>query len=324
MDRPAISIIVVAYRHREALALALDSCLEAAARTPGGAELLVIDNGGLAPFVRERWPSLEILEPGENLGFAGAVQLGLGAARGDWIALVNDDARIEPDSLARLLQAGAANAHIGSVAAQVRFEADPSRVNSAGISVDALGAATERLAGLPVAAASQPAEVFGACGCFALYRREMLEQLGGFDARFFAYLEDVDVAWRARAAGWSAVYEPRAVALHQGSASTGEGSRGKYFLVGRNRVRLLARNATASQLLLALPGILLYDSAYVLYALVADRTLAPLKGRLRGLREWRTFRGETSSARRPVALEPATRAFVAGLRMRRAYRRLGA
>ncbi len=323
MGRPAISVVIVAYRQREALAEALASSLRAAEEVPGGAELIVVDNGGLASFVREVAPAARLIEPGENLGFAGGVQRGVAEAGGDWVALVNDDARIEPDALARLLAAGEADPQIGSVAAQVRFHSDPGTVNSAGIEVDALGVATERLAGRPGEEAGEACDVFGASGSFALYRKAMLDSVGGMDTRFFAYLEDVDLAWRARAAGWRAVYEPVALAYHHGSASSGEGSRTKYFLVGRNRVRVLARNATDAQLARALPAIVLYDLAYVTYAALADRTFAPLRGRLRGLREWRTLRHE-AKPQRTVGLSPAWRGWLAALRMRRAYRGLGA
>ena len=167
--------------------------------------------------------------------------------------------------------------------------------------------ASERLAGRPVGAAAEPCDVFGASAAVALLRREMFAQVGGMAESFFAYLEDVDLAWRARAAGWSAVYEPAAVAYHRASASTGEGSPLKYRLTGRNRVWLLARNATTRQLAKALPAILLYDSAYVVYAATTDRTLAPLQGRLRGLRGWRAARREGRAWRREVALSPAWR-----------------
>ncbi|HEY2200835.1 MAG TPA: glycosyltransferase family 2 protein [Solirubrobacteraceae bacterium] len=323
MAGPTISVVIVAYRQREALAECLAACLEAAAAVSGGAELIVVDNGGLAPFIRERWPDVRLIEPGSNVGFAGGVKRGVAVASGEWVALVNDDARIERDALARLLSAGERDERIGSIAAQVRFHSDPTLINSAGIDVDSLGIATERLSGRPVTEAQHTCEVFGASGCFALYRAAMFNALGGLDERFFAYLEDVDLAWRARAAGWIAVYEPLAVAYHHGSASSGEGSHTKYFLVGRNRVRLLARNATARQLLRALPGILLYDLAYVIYAALADRTLAPLRGRLAGLREWRAFRREGQQQRRTVALSPASKGWRSALRQHRAYRELG-
>jgi GT2 family glycosyltransferase len=323
MGEPAISIVIVAYRQREALAEALHSCTQAAAEVPGGAELIVVDNGGLAAFIREHAPEARLIEPGENVGFAGGAQRGVAAASGKWVALVNDDARIERDALARLLAAGERDERIGSVAAQVRFHSDPALINSAGIAVDSLGIATERLAGRPAGEAELSCEVFGATACFALYRTAMLDALGGLDERFFAYLEDVDLAWRARAAGWIAVYQPLAIAYHRGSASSGEGSGEKYFLAGRNRVRLLARNATGAQLVRSLPGILIYDLAYVSYVALSDRTRAPLLGRLAGLREWRALRREARQTRRPVKLSPAFRGWLDALRQHRAYRKHG-
>jgi GT2 family glycosyltransferase len=207
------------------------------------------------------------------------------------------------------------------VAAQVRFARAPEVINSAGIGVDSLGIATERLTGAPVALAAEPAEVFGPSACFALYRAEMLAQVGGFDERFFAYLEDVDVAWRAQAAGWSCVYEPTAIAYHRGSSSSGHASAMKYFLVGRNRMWLLARNATRRQLLRAVAAIALYDCAYIAYVACTDRTLAPLRGRAAGLRSWRPMRLEGRAERREVPLERA--GWHAALAQHRAYRALG-
>jgi GT2 family glycosyltransferase len=299
---PALSIIVVAYRQREALLECLGSCSAAAAEVAGGTELIVVDNDSLAPLVREHFAQTRLIEPGVNLGFAEAVQRAIGEAHGRWIALVNDDARIEPDALAALITAGERSPRIGAVAAQVRFAGAPDRINSAGIAVDSLGIATERLAGAPATEAAEPTDVFGPSACFALYRTEMLAQVGGFDGRFFAYLEDVDLAWRSQAAGWSCVYEPHAIAYHHGSYTSGHGSAMKYFLVGRNRIWLLARNATRRQLLRALPGIVLYDSAYVLYVALTDRTLAPLRGRIAGLVSWREWRQASGGQRREVGL----------------------
>jgi GT2 family glycosyltransferase len=325
--RPLISIVVVAYRVREELLACLDSIAAAAQEldreedTAPSTELIVVDNGELAELVRAHSPQARVLEPDANLGFAGGVQLGIEAATGAWIAPVNDDATLQPDALVRLLERGRSDPRIGTVAPQIRFELDPGTINSAGIVLDSLGVATERLAGAPVEAAGGAGEVFGASGCVALYRAEMLAQIGGFDSEFFAYLEDVDVAWRARAAGWEAFYEPAAVAHHRGSASTGEGSARKYWLVGRNRVRLLARNATTRQLAGNLLGILLYDSAYIAYVALSDRTLAPLRGRLAGLRRWRASRASNAAARRAVALSSPLRSARRSLSQHRAYER---
>lgn len=326
--RPPVSIVVVAYRVREPLIACLDSIaaavqeLERASEPPAPpTELIVVDNGELAELVRAHSPEARVLEPHDNLGFAGGVQLGIEAATGSWIALVNDDATIEPDALVRMLDRGRSDPRIGAVAPQIRFELDPGRINSAGIVLDSIGVATERLAGAPVEQAGEACEVFGASGCVALYRGEMLAQIGGFDPAFFAYLEDVDVAWRARAAGWGAFYEPAALAHHRGSASSGEGSARKYWLVGRNRVRLLARNATTRQLARGAIGILVYDSAYVLYVALSDRTLAPLRGRLVGLRRWRASRASNAVARREVPLSSPLQSWRRSLRQHRAYER---
>ena len=100
-------------------------------------------------------------------------------------------------------------------------------------------------------------------------------------------------------AGWSALYVPASVAYHHGSATAGEASPAKYFLVGRNRMRLLAKNAPAGQLARWGWAMALYDVAYVLFVAATDRTLAPLRGRLAGLREWRRYRRAGAAARRP-------------------------
>jgi GT2 family glycosyltransferase len=324
--RPLVSVVVVAYRQREPLIRCL-AAIEAASRAfeaerPDGSavELIVVDNGGLAELVSANSPHARVLSSRGNVGFAAGAQAGIEAAGGEWVALVNDDATLDPDALGALLSAGrAGGARTGAVAAQIRFEGAPDTINSAGITVDSLGVASERLAGMAIEQAAEGREVFGASGCVALYRAEMLAQLGGLDKRFFAYQEDVDLAWRARAAGWRAVYEPRAVALHRGSASSGEGSSSKYWLVGRNRFWLLARNMTGSQLLRALPGLLLYDSAYIAYAALTDHTLAPLRGRVAGLRGWRRMRAERRGRRADVALAPAHSGWLGALRQHRAY-----
>ena len=295
-----LSAIVVDHRGGPLLERCLADLRVALTAVEGETELIVVDNGGHAGAVADA----EVVVLPSNRGFAGGVAAGLERVRGEWVALVNNDAFLEADCLRRLLAAGASAPDVGSVTGQVRFEARPELVNTAGLEIDALGIGSDRLAGAPVAAAAgdAPIEVFGVSGCVALYRRSMLDAIGGFDASFFAFQEDADVAWRARAAGWRALYEPRAIALHRGSATAGEASAMKFFLVGRNRVRLLAKNATRAQLARHGAGIVLYDLAYVVFVAVAERTLAPLRGRVAGLREWRAYRAAGAPTRRPVAL----------------------
>jgi GT2 family glycosyltransferase len=130
-------------------------------------------------------------------------------------------------------------------------------------------------------------EVFGPCAGAALYRREMLDKVGWFDEDFFAYLEDVDLAWRARRAGWRCLYVPRARVLHRHSATGREGSPFKSYHLGRNKVWLVLKNYPFGRLWYGLALVLFYDLSAVLYALVARRDVHALRGRVAGWAGWR-------------------------------------
>lgn len=305
-----VSIVIVTYTRMDLLDACLSSLAEARRRLDAESELIVVDNGSPhrpAEVVAAHDPGARVIELERNAGFSGAVGHGIDAASGDWVALFNDDTTLEPDALAELLAAGERGGWIGSVAAQIRFARRPGVINSAGIVIDDLGNNSDRLLGRPLEESeSEVAEVFGAAGTAAIYRREMLEQVGGFDASFYAHLEDADVAWRARMLGWSCLYAPRAVVLHHHSATLAHFSEEKYFVGGRNRVRLLAKNADGRMLRRRGAAMLLYDLGYVLFVAVRDRTLAPLRGRLTGLREWRRYRRAGESLRRPLKLPPST------------------
>ena len=138
----------------------------------------------------------------------------------------------------------------------------------------------------------------------------MLEQVGGFDDTYFAFFEDVDLAWRARAHGWRTLYAPQAVVYHHHSATARHGSPAKLYLVGRNRVRTLAKNASVAMLLRNAPRMVLYELGYVVFTSLTTRNLAPLQGpRARPARmAWLPAprrRLPTSDEPRPTARLPA-------------------
>lgn len=304
----SVAAIVVNHEREEMLRDCLASLTVALDRVAGPTEVIVVDNAsrdGSREAVRAEFPEVSLIELGANRGFPTAVNAGLALSNSEWVLLVNNDATLEPRCVSRLLQASEDCPGVGALAAQMRFAATPGRINSAGIEVDGLGVASDRLLGAPVESSeTEPVEVFGASAGAALYRRSMLDQIGGFDGSFFAFLEDADVAWRARAAGWSCLYVPGAIVFHHHSATAGHGSPFKHFHVGLNRVRLLAKDLDERQLRRRWPAILAYDVSYVLFVAISDRSLAPLRGRLAGLREWRRYRESGASTRRPVALAP--------------------
>src|SRR4051794_17392411 len=313
-----LTAIVVTYTAGERLRGALTKLQAALEQSGEPNELVVVENGDndavLAAF------DVEVLRPGTNLGFAGGVAHALAATQGEWVALVNDDAELEPDHLRLLLEAGRSADDVGTVTGQVRFMSRPDTINTAGLGMDKLGVAYDRLAGASAIDGGDVEEVFGASACVVLYRRDMLNAIGGFDPAFFAFMEDADVAWRARMRGWRALYVPAAVAYHHGSATAGEASDLKYHLVGRNRIRMLARNATTGQLIRWGWAMALSARAYAAFVALTDRTLAPLTGRREGIRNWKAYRRAGKGARRKVELAAPTGP-LGTWRQRRAYRK---
>jgi len=255
----------------------------------------VADNGstdGSLEWLRDRWPEVRRLDLGANLGFAEANNRAIRATHSPWVALLNNDTQPEPGWLGALWQAARDRPRLGSVASCMLFLDTPDRIQSAGIALDPTGIAWDRLGGAPAAEALAPATVFGASAGAALYRREALVDVAELDASgrpavfdpdYFMYLEDVDLAWRLRLRGWEGAYAPAARVLHQGSASSGEGSAFKNRLLARNKVWTLIKNYPARPLLARLPLVLAYDLGSAPYRLLFQGQTAALTGRLDAL-----------------------------------------
>jgi GT2 family glycosyltransferase len=316
-----VDAIVVNRDRAELLLAALRSVREALAEVGAQGQTIVADNGSTdhsAELIARELPDVRWIQLEGNNGFPAAVNAGLEHATAEWVLLLNNDATIDRHAIRRIMDRPIPD-DVGTIAMQMRFTARPDVVNSAGLGVDVLGITYDRYLGAPAGGpGTEPAEVFGACGGAALYRRAMLEQIGRFDGDYFLYFDDADVAWRSRMAGWRALYVPDALVWHDHSATTRHGSSFKYFYVGRSRVRLLAKNADRRHLLRYGAQMLAYDLGYVVFVAITDRSLAPLRGRLAGLREWRRLRAGTAAWRRPVELD-RRQGFRAALRRRRAW-----
>ena len=303
---PLISVVVANWNGCRFL----EKCLSAlAAQTYPAVEVIVVDNGssdGSLAWIAVHFPAVQVVANASNLGFAVANNQGIAAARGAFVALLNNDAWADPDWLANLYAAIEPDARIGMVASLMLLAARPEVVDSAGICVDRCGISWDRAGGQSAAEWSMgPAEVFGACAGAALYRREMLDELGGFDEDFFAYLEDVDLAWRARWLGWRASYAPAARVYHIHSGTGGEGSAFKTYWLARNKIQLLLKDYPARGLWLFAPLIVLYDSLSLVSSVLAQRNLSAWRGRLDGWRRagsaLRKRRLLQAQARRPAA-----------------------
>ncbi|MBR2188445.1 MAG: glycosyltransferase family 2 protein [Eubacterium sp.] len=238
----------------------LETCLDSLGRqTYRNFRILVVDNGstdGSAAWLKEQESDrLSVICLPENTGFAAAVNTGIRASKTRYVLLLNNDVRADERFVEELVRAIGKSKRIFSAASKMIRMYEPDRMDSAGDLYTCVGWAFNRGTGEPVKAYDQPCDVFSACAGAAIYRREAFDRIGLFDERHFAYLEDIDVGYRARIFGFRNVYAPRAVVWHVGSGTSGSKYNAfKVRLTARNNVWLNYKNMPAPQLALnALP-----------------------------------------------------------------------
>jgi GT2 family glycosyltransferase len=285
----------------------LPGCLDSLARqTLAPAEVIVVDNGstdGSLEYLRAQHPTVSLLALGRNTGFAHAVNRGIEHAGHELVALLNTDIVLEPDWLERMVTAlteGPDATTVAAVTGKMLELDDPRYVYDAGDVLRRDGACDQRgRFGCDDGRWDTPGEVFGACAGAALYRSSPLRSLGGFDERYFAYLEDVDLSLRLRLAGWRCRYEP-AVALHAGEGSSHQLSGAHHYLVQRNTLLLVAKAFP----LRWLPLVAYRQASWLRQAARERRLLVHLRATAAGLglaaRLYRDRRALRAGARVPI------------------------
>lgn len=282
---PMLSVIIVTWNGMAHL----PRCLEALVpQLPPDSEIIQVDNGsrdGTVEWVHANYPAVRLIELDRNTGFAGGVAAGLRVARGEFILLLNDDVFVEPNFVSALIAVMNEHAEYAAASAVLLFDHRPELVASAGIRVRRDMLALDLWPGLPVPALpDQPVEIFGPSGGAALYRRAALENVDGMEPHFFAYLEDVDLAFRLRLRGYCTLLVPQARARHVYSATGGQGSPFKQRLLARNRIRVIVRCMPLPLLVRFLPQIIAYDLMAIAFAMFNHQP-ATLAGRLMALAE---------------------------------------
>lgn len=201
-------------------------------------EVTIIDNAssdGSVNYIKENYPQFKIIENKENLGFAAAVNQGIKASKSEYIFLLNNDTELESSCISNLITCIEKDENIFAVSSKMIQSHDRNKVDDAGDEYTIFGWTKRVGYGRSHDLYNQEREIFSACAGAALYRRSIIDEIGLFDENFFAYMEDVDISYRARIRGYKCIYCPNAVVYHIGSGSSG--SRYNEF-----KIRLAARN----------------------------------------------------------------------------------
>jgi GT2 family glycosyltransferase len=287
---PLVMVLVLNWNGGDVLL----ACLESVRRqTHPRVRLVLLDNGsadGSLERAVARFPDVEVVRNGENLGYCLGNNRGLERAlreRADLVLLLNNDATLEPDAIAAMVRAIDAPPPAGIVGPKIvwsrRSPDEPVRIWSAG-GEDRVRQNVGELRGngeIDRGQFDRMEDVGFVPGCALLVRREVLEKVGLLDPDYFAYLEDMDLCRRARAAGFRVRYAPEARVIHDASRSTGGGySAGRKYLMGLNSIRYLRKYGTLGEwIAFSVLGIAGLVPALVVESLRGNGRVVRAKGR---------------------------------------------
>lgn len=238
----------------------IDGCLRSLYKGSVHPEIILVDNGstdGSLSLVKEKYPLVKVIEFTENTGFSKAVNAGIRMARTEYVLLLNNDTVSGQEMMACLEKAMDDDPGIFSAGAKMISLHDRNKLDGAGDFYCALGWAYARGKDKPVDSYDKEGRIFSACAGAAIYRRGLFDKIGYFDENHFAYLEDIDIGYRANIYGYPNKYAPEAEVFHAGSAVSG--SRHNEFKVklsARNSIYLIYKNMPFLQIIINFPLLL--------------------------------------------------------------------
>jgi GT2 family glycosyltransferase len=276
VEAPRVSVVVLAYGTQPLLPSAVENALGSRGVE---VDVVLVDNGGdsdVLGALRER-DHVTIVSPGRNLGFAAGSNLGARHATGEYLAFVNGDVLLRPDTLTRLVSAltPTQGPDVGLATASVRLLDRPEVINSAGNPVHFLGLSWAGGLERPAVEFADPRLVTSASGAATVVRREVFADVGGFCEDMFTYVEDTDLSLRLWSRGLAVAYVPDAVALHDYEFSR---NAGKFFLLERNRLFMVLTLFPGRLLALTAPLALAMELAVLAVALRDGWAMQKLRG----------------------------------------------
>lgn len=270
--------IIVNYNGRETIRECLQSLESQSVRF---SETVVVDNNSRDRSwegLEENFPGITVIRLPNNSGFPAACNTGIRHSTSELVAILNNDITLDPDWLRNMMSS--VTPEWDFWASRVIFAESPGLIDSAGDGMTVIGAAYKKGHGQTVGLFEQGTETFGACAAAALYRRELLNLLGGFDEDFFLIYEDADLGFRARLMGGRCLYVPQAKVCHRVNYSIGTFSPNYVYYGQRNSETLFWKNMPAPLLLLFLPERLLFNLLSLFYFSVKGRLFSFLKAKV--------------------------------------------
>ncbi len=289
-----ISVIIPNYNGKEHLQVCLTSLF--AQQEAGEFEVIVVDNGstdGSALYMEANFPSARVIKLSSNSGFARACNIGFHSSLGDLVSFLNNDTEVKSDWLKELNRAALAHHGAGFFASKMMFFAERNRIDSAGDDFSGLGHGIKRGHGkIDTGQFDREEEIFGACGGAAMFRRNVFRDAGGFDEKFFAYCEDVDLNFRLKKAGHKCFFVPSAVVYHKlgGTAKIMSGTH--VYYTQRNQEIVLLKHAPAKTRLIHF----FYNIYSFFRHLFRGRAAEFLRAKLDALKMFKEYSGEIQLA----------------------------
>ena len=284
-DKIETTVIIPNYNGKIYLKECLDSLLKC---QPSNFNILVIDNGskdGSVSFLAEYYKDVKVIVLFENTGFSGAVNVGIRNANTKYVVLLNNDTTVDKDFVKNLVRVMKADKSLFSVSAKMLSMKEPDKIDGAGDLYCSLGWAfalgKEKDANKFF---KKSRAIFSACAGAAIYRTSVFNQIGYFDENHFAYLEDVDIGYRARIYGYKNRYEPGAICYHAGSGFSGSRyNEFKITLSSKNSIYLIYKNMPFIQILINLPFLIIGFFIKILFFVRKGYGFIYCKGLWKGL-----------------------------------------
>lgn len=286
-----VSIVVPNFNGKQYVMECMDALMDQDVRS---FEVILVDDAstdGSLQMVMDKYPDngaypkTRYISRKKNGGFCKAVNDGIRAADSEYILLLNNDTKVERDFVKQMYASIRRSDKIFSVSAKMLMMQDETLMDDSGDLYNALGWAYTKSKGKPEEKFNKRRKIFAACGGAAIYRKDILDKIGYFDDNHFAYLEDIDIGYRAKLNGYVNIYEPRARVLHLGSATSG--SRYNEFKAkysARNNIYLIYKNMPLWQKIVNFPWLLIGFMVKTFFYTIKGMGLSYVKGIFEGLK----------------------------------------